>query len=365
MAGRRFLTGLQLTHRNFPDVSLGGAFDVWKTWCLPALLFVFFCGGGLSAGLLADDADDTAAELPAVTRYDIPSSLDGKAQPVLAWAPENAAAQPTPLFVFLHSWSSDYTQDNSKWLRACAERGWIWLHPNFRGINQSPQACGSRFARQDILDAIDHACTLWQVDRQRIYLAGVSGGGHMSLLMAGHHPERFSAISSWVGPTDLAEWHRFHTQDGKPGKYAKMIEKSLSGAPGTSVEIDADYRDRSPVFHLHRAVTLPVSIWAGVEDGHTGSVPVSHSLRAFNAICRGQQQPEISEAEIQQLVGDRQLQQPTAADVADDAELDRKIFLRRRAGPSIVTIFDGGHESLPTAALAWLSRQQRVAKIGE
>lgn len=97
----------------------------------------------------------------------------------------------TALFVFLHSWSSDYTQDNEKWLRACAERGWIWLHPNFRGINQSPQACGSKFARQDILDAIDHACTLWQVDRERIYLAGVSGGGHMSLLMAGHHPDRF------------------------------------------------------------------------------------------------------------------------------------------------------------------------------
>ena len=333
--------------------------------CLPALLFLFVCSGGLSADLLADDTESTAAALPAVTRIDIPGSLDGKMQPVLAWAPDAAAAQATPLFVFLHSWSSDYTQDNSKWLRACAERGWIWLHPNFRGINQSPQACGSRFARQDILDAIDHACTLWQVDRQRIYLAGVSGGGHMSLLMAGHHPDRFSAISSWVGPTDLAEWHRFHTQDGKPGKYAKMIEKSLLGAPGTSAEIDADYRDRSPVFHLHRAVTLPVSIWAGVEDGHTGSVPVSHSLRAFNAICRGLQQPEISESEIRQLVQQRQLQKPTEADGAEDAELGREIFLRRRAGSSVVTIFDGGHESLPAAALAWLSRQQRSAVTGK
>jgi pimeloyl-ACP methyl ester carboxylesterase len=338
---------------------------VRKLVCLTAVMWSVVCSGGVSTCLLADDAAESEASLPATLQYDIPSSLDGKSQPVLAWAPDTAKVQKTPLFVFLHSWSSDYTQDNSKWLKACAERGWIWLHPNFRGINQSPQACGSRLARQDILDAIEHACELWQVDRERIYLAGVSGGGHMSLLMAGHHPERFSAISAWVGPTDLAQWHRFHTQDGKPGKYAKMIEKSLLGAPGTSPEIDAEYRDRSPVYHLHQATTLPVSIWAGVEDGHTGSVPVSHSLWAFNAVCRGLQRPEISDLEIQQLVRDGQLQQPTADDMAEDVELGRKIFLRRRAGPSVVTIFDGGHESLPPAAMAWLSRQQRIARAGE
>lgn len=336
-----------------------------KLVCLTVVMWSVVCSGGVSTCLLADDAAESEASLPATLQYDIPSSLDGKSQPVLAWAPDTAKVQKTPLFVFLHSWSSDYTQDNSKWLKACAERGWIWLHPNFRGINQSPQACGSRLARQDILDAIEHACELWQVDRERIYLAGVSGGGHMSLLMAGHHPERFSAISAWVGPTDLAQWHRFHTQDGKPGKYAKMIEKSLLGAPGTSPEIDAEYRDRSPVYHLHQATTLPVSIWAGVEDGHTGSVPVSHSLWAFNAVCRGLQRPEISDLEIQQLVRDRQLQQPTADDMAEDVELGRKIFLRRRAGPSVLTIFDGGHESLPPAAMAWLSRQQRIARAGE
>jgi pimeloyl-ACP methyl ester carboxylesterase len=338
---------------------------VRKLVCLTVVMWSVVCSGGVSTCLLADDAAESEASLPATLQYDIPSSLDGKSQPVLAWAPDTAKVQKTPLFVFLHSWSSDYTQDNSKWLKACAERGWIWLHPNFRGINQSPQACGSRLARQDILDAIEHACELWQVDRERIYLAGVSGGGHMSLLMAGHHPERFSAISAWVGPTDLAQWHRFHTQDGKPGKYAKMIEKSLLGAPGTSPEIDAEYRDRSPVYHLHQATTLPVSIWAGVEDGHTGSVPVSHSLWAFNAVCRGLQRPEISDLEIQQLVRDGQLQQPTADDMAEDVELGRKIFLRRRAGPSVVTIFDGGHESLPPAAMAWLSRQQRIARAGE
>lgn len=305
-----------------------------------------------------------AAEMPRTVLGETVSSLDGERQPLLHWAPPNAADQPTPLLVFLHSWSSDYQQDNSKWLNACAARNWIWLHPNFRGINQSPKACGSRYARQDVLDAITFAKQQWNVDPQRIYVAGVSGGGHMALLMAGHHPDLFSAVSAWVGPTDLAEWHRFHTKNGKPQKYAMMIEKSLGGAPGTSIAIDADYRDRSPVFHLSRVGDLPVSIWAGVDDGHTGSVPIRHSLTAFNAIAETHGNSVISEKEIVELSKQRRLRSPLASDSLQDASLGQKIYLRRRSRESIITIFDGGHESHPEAALEWLSARRRAAARG-
>ena len=307
-------------------------------------------------------AKSSADELPETNKAETVSGLDGARQPILWWAPEKASTKPTPLFVFLHSWSSDFTQDNSKWLRECVANQWIWLHPNFRGINQTPQACGSRLARQDILDAVDLACRQWNVDRSRIYLAGVSGGGHMSLLMAGHHPERFSAISAWVGPTDLTEWHRFHTLNGMPQKYAVMIEKSLLGAPGTSTQIDADYRDRSPVFHLHQTGDLPVTIWAGVEDGHSGSVPVSHSLWAFNAIAKGHGNELISDAEIQELVSEKRLGQPRPSDLTMDPDLARRIFLRRFSRNTTVTIFEGGHESLPETAFAWLKQQTRTTR---
>ena len=299
-------------------------------------------------------------ELPPTKRSETVSSLDGETQPLLHWAPPKAADQPTPLLVFLHSWSSDYQQDNSKWLKACAERNWIWLHPNFRGINQSPKACGSKYARQDVLDAISFAQTKWNVDPQRIYMAGVSGGGHMALLMAGHHPEQFSAVSAWVGPTDLAEWHRFHTKNGMPQKYAVMIEKSLGGAPGTSLAIDADYRDRSPVFHLSRVDDLPVSIWAGVEDGHSGSVPVRHSLTAFNAIAETNGDAVISEKEIVELTELKKLKSPMASDSEHDRTLEQDIILRRRSKESMMTIFDGGHESHPEVALEWLSTRRRA-----
>ena len=180
-------------------------------------------------------------QLPALNEVDVVSTLDGESQPVLYWAPESATQQPTVLFVFLHSWSSDYKQDNSKWQREAVKRGWIYLHANFRGANRSPKACGSRFARRDILDAMKFANQKFNVDKSRVYLAGVSGGGHMAMLMAGHHPDRFSAVSAWVGISDLSDWYRFHVKDGKPQKYAQMILKSFGKPPGEDVATDAEY----------------------------------------------------------------------------------------------------------------------------
>ncbi|HQX51542.1 MAG TPA: prolyl oligopeptidase family serine peptidase [Planctomycetaceae bacterium] len=301
-----------------------------------------------------------AGDAPATQRGETISTLDAEVQPLLYWAPESATEQPTPLLVFLHSWSSDYQQDNSKWLDACQERNWIWLHPNFRGANQAPKACGSKYARQDVLDAIAFAGKRWNVDPQRVYLAGVSGGGHMALLMAGHHPDAFSAVSAWVAPTDLAEWHRFHTKNGKPQKYAVMIEKSLGGAPGASAAIDADYRDRSPVFHLDRVGDLPVSIWAGVDDGHSGSVPIRHSLTAFNAIAAAHGDSIISEIEIGELGTAKRLSAPQHSDEESDPALGTTLLLRRRSGESMITIFEGGHESHPASAMEWLSSKRRA-----
>jgi poly(3-hydroxybutyrate) depolymerase len=298
--------------------------------------------------------------LPPLTEVAVTSTLDGESQPVLYWAPEVAATKPTVLFVFLHSWSSDHKQDNSKWQKQAVENGWIYLHPNFRGVNNSLKACGSRFARQDILDAIDFAQQKFNVDRTRVYLAGVSGGGHMSMLMAGHHPERFSAVSAWVGISELADWHAFHVKDGVPGKYAKMIQQSFGGVPGAGDAIDAEFRDRSPVYHLPRVGDLPVDIFAGVNDGHAGSVPVRHSIMGFNAIARAHQSALVSAAEMEQLWTQRKLSDPRPTDKEADAVLGRDIKLRRTSQSSRVTIFEGGHESIPEAAIEWLATKRRA-----
>lgn len=194
-----------------------------------------------------------AYELPKLSELRVPSSLDQTDQPSLYWAPEQARRKPTPVLVYLHSWSSDYRQDNSAWHQEAVKRGWIYLHPNFRGVNRQPEACGSQFARQDVVDALDAIQGRFQVDKRRVYLAGASGGGHMALLLASYFPERFSAVSAWVGISDLADWHDFHVKNGQPDHYAQMTRDALGGPPGRSGEVDARYRERSPVFHLQRA----------------------------------------------------------------------------------------------------------------
>lgn len=298
-------------------------------------------------------------ELPQLHKTSTINPLDGKSQAVTYWAPASAKANPTPLFVFLHSWSSGYKQDNSKWQAEAVKRGWIYIHPDFRGANVSLDACGSKFARQDVLDAIAMAKQKFNVDPSRIYLAGVSGGGHMAMLMAGHHPNQFSAVSAWVGIGDLPEWYRFHVKDGQPQKYAKMIRQCFGGPPGSSTAIDEQYRDRSPLYHIHQVGDLPIDIYAGVNDGHTGSVPVSHSIRPFNRIAEAHGNQPVTEEEINQLLSHRKLASPTKADVATDSSLGRRILLRRKSASSRITIFDGGHESITEAACFWLSHQQR------
>jgi len=300
-----------------------------------------------------------AKSVVALTEIQVVSSLDQSKQPSLLWIPEGAKSRPTPLLVYLHSWSANYKQESKAWEREALKRGWIFLKPNFRGPNKRPEACGSPLARQDILDAMDHVLKNYQVDPERIYLTGASGGGHMTLLMAGWHAERFSAVSGWVGITDLAEWYRFHSRTGKPKSYALDIAAACGGQPGKSPAIDAQYKARSPIFHLEKAGDLPVDIAAGVTDGKSGSVPIHHSLRGFNVLATLHKASPVSEAEMDQLWKNGKLTSPQQGDELYDKSYDRRIFLRRQAGLSRVTIFDGGHEGLATGACDFLAGQRR------
>ncbi len=325
--------------------------------CLTAGLMLLFATplalGQVAAGEAAD------GELPRLLEARVVSTSDGEPQPVRYWVPDSAKTQPTPVLVSLHTWSGDYTQDRSAWQQEAVRRGWIYVQPNFRGRNDHPEACGSALARQDVLDSLDWAIGKFKADTARIYLAGTSGGGHMSLLMAARHPERFSAVSAWVGISDLADWYRFQSPEGKPANYARMVAASCGGPPGASEEVDRQYRERSPIYFLQNAVGLPLDISAGVKDGKTGSVPIHHSLRAFNVVAKAGGDKVIPETTMDELWEQGRLSSPQPSDEADDPTYGRAILLRRSAGTARVTIFDGGHEDLPRAACDWLAKQSR------
>ncbi len=287
------------------------------------------------------------------------SSTDGSEQPAAFY--HSGAPGVKPLLVALHTWSYDYDQEMSiPYAEWCVAHDWILIAPSFRGPNNRPEATGSELAVQDVLDAAAYAEAHAPVDPGRVYLVGVSGGGHMALLMAGRVPDRWTAVSAWVPITDLAAWHAECRAAGRP--YADDLERACGGtpsggAPGDSPAVDAQYRARSPLTYLHPELRTPLDINAGILDGHTGSVPISHTLRAFNAVAAPQDR--IGDAEIAYFVEQAVVPPGLQGEWLDPLYGDKRVLFRRQSNNARVTIFDGGHEIIYEAALSWLGNTKR------
>ncbi len=281
------------------------------------------------------------------------SAADNSMQPSLIYDP--GGDLPKPLLIALHSWSGDYTQANPAYGIWCISKAWVLMHPDFRGVNQRPEACGSELAVQDIVSAVEYAKKTCKIDENRIYLIGASGGGYGSLLMAGRAPEIWAGVSAWCSIYDLKAWHA-ETSERKL-RYTDMLEKVCGGAPGTSPAVDEQYRIRSAAAWLKRAKNVNLSINTGITDGHNGSVPVSHTLHAFNELAATAD--HVSEATISEMVKAPEMPDSLLRKI-DDALYNRKPALFRRvSGSSQVTIFQGGHEIIYEAGLGWLEQQRK------
>ena len=301
---------------------------------------------GLAGVLHAQEAVPSA---PGRHRIEVRSSVDGSLQPAYLSLP-TPTRSPAPLAVLLHTWSFDAEQRDSTVEREARERGWLLLTPNFRGRNDHPEACGSDVAQQDILDAVAWTRQHYPVDKRRIYLLGLSGGGYMTMLMAARHPGPWAAASAWVGISDLRDWYAVHESD----QYGAMMRGCFGGGPEISASTAAAYRTRSPITYLRkRKKPVPLDLAAGRFDS---TVALSHTLRAFQAVAPG----SVSDEDIAALLGPGPgLLRPMIADTTADPVLGRRLFLRRKAGASRVSIFDGGHEWLPRAAVAWLADHRK------
>jgi pimeloyl-ACP methyl ester carboxylesterase len=286
-----------------------------------------------------------------VQQTEISSTLDGTRQSIRFI--EGAVG--APLLVFLHPWSGNFTMDEPECNRLAQERQWTLIQPDFRGPNVRPEACGSELAQQDILDAVAWARTSLTWHPRRIFLAGVSGGGHMAMLMSARYPIIWDAVSEWVGISDLRAWYTEHLRDGEPQRYARDIEACLGGRPG-SESFGLQCPLRSPLGQLMAARDLAIDFNAGVNDGHSGSVPIHHTIDAFNEVALANGAETVSQEEIRELTERRSLKQARESNRVDDPDYGRKIHLRRHAGRSRLTIFEGGHEGLPTAAFGWFDR---------
>jgi len=183
------------------------------------------------------------------------------------------ADEKRPLLVGLHTWSFDRFNQLEYMSREGGKYGFHVLLPEFRGPNldSNPNrtlACGSKYAMQDIVDAVEYVCSTENVDTDNIFLMGGSGGGHMSLMMAGYCPDMFKAIASFCPITDLNKWVNENPN------YTKHILACCS-------ENKEEMALRSPVSYVDGIAKANVKIFHGKADP---SVPCTHSIDLFNAV---------------------------------------------------------------------------------
>ncbi|MCF6311986.1 MAG: prolyl oligopeptidase family serine peptidase [Verrucomicrobiales bacterium] len=325
-----------------------------------------FCIPSVIAALLLLALSPVQSQTPAIKGFPSAvkkitylSSGDQSQQPALFFTPADISAK-RPLLVALHTWSGDYLQGGGKtYARWCIDQNWSFIHPNFRGANWTPEAMGSDLVVADILSAVEYAKKNANIDETRIYLIGVSGGGHASLLMAGRSPKTWAGVSAWCGISDLAKWHGECKKSTQV--YWKNIEKALGGDPSEDPAIKKQADDRSPLRYLHSAAGVPLDINHGIEDGRSGSVPFTHSLHAFNHCAP----TNVMGAIIPTDAIEKAWQAGNADTLPDSLPLADPLYgslppvYRKISGNTRITLFQGGHQIIHLAALNWLAQQQK------
>ena len=316
-------------------------------------------GGTLVFEMFAGDEQPKPAW--ADLKVEVTSSLDGSRQPGYLYVPPVAQRKKVPLFVVLHSWSFGYDLTRSPGEFGLSEgmkRGWAFYYPHFRGPNSRPEACGSDLAVQDIVDGIEYAKAHTNIDPDRIYLLGGSGGGHMALQMAGRHPEIWAGVVAACPISDVGRWHEeTAAMTNGNARYARMLEKVCGGTPSTRPD---EYRHRSPVTWLAAAKGVPLQIQTGIHDGHHGnSVPCGHAIRAFN--CVAAEKDRVSDETIAFM--ERTETVPSSERFAGRDPFYpapiREVYLRKQSGNAQLTVFNAGHAGNYEAGVWWLARQRR------
>lgn len=296
---------------------------------------------------------DTTGDWPKACKLVyIRSSFDGKLQPAYFYrVPSN---EPRPLVVSLHSWSAGYEQrDTLSWM--CIAENFNYIHPDFRGRNDNPDACGSPMAIRDIDDAISWALANAPVSQKEVHVIGASGGGYATLLsyMTSKHDIR--SFSAWVPISDLEAW--FYESLSREPRYALEIAKVTTGnetAPGNLYFDKDEARLRSPIYMntpVSKRLNSKLIIFAGVHDGYTGSIPITQSLLFYNKVVRDfdsdTSQYLVPDKDIITLLSYRMMPADIYPKLGDREILYWKFYLNN----VFIIIFDGSHEMLPGVAL--------------
>ena len=326
-----------------------------KKLCLMLLCFAVALGGAeVKKSAPAPAKKSKKVIQPAGTVVDYISSYDKKPQKAMIHVVPGKEVR--PLIVALHTWSVNFLTANG-YVALAKKYNVHMIAPDFRGPNSAgnPLSMGSDAAVADIVSAVEWMKKKTNVDSDRIYIIGGSGGGYMALLMAGRHPEIWAGGSAWCPISDLKKWCTFHGNKS----YGAQIIRNLKGDPRSNEAAAREAARRSPVTWLANAKNVAVDIGTGIHDGHTGSVPISEAFNAYN--CIAAPADKVAEKDIDFMVKNEKAPAGTP-EFKDPGYGRRKIHYRKTSGNVRITIFEGGHHILSPYGVAWLLKQKKGQK---
>jgi hypothetical protein len=223
-----------------------------------------------------------------------------------------------------------------------------YIHPDFRGINNTKNACCSDLAINDIDESITYAIENANVDTSRIYVIGTSGGGYATLSAFMKSKQRIRKFSAWVPISDLIVW--YHESSIRQNKYAGDIlgcTESTESTLNTKIA-----KQKSPIYWdtpEHKLTYSELYIYTGIYDGIQGSVPITQSINFYNKVLSDlgveDSSKYVSAYEKLQLLEFRR----SFGNFGKIA--DRTIFLAKEYHHIKLIIFEGNHEMLPKYAL--------------
>ena len=223
----------------------------------------------------------------------VKSSLDGVLQRcIVSFPADYMKDKETPLLVQLHSWGGDYKEKAVMVAGPAGKRGWISICVDYRGGNTNKNACGSDLAIQDIADAVNYMSERYKINKNKIYLCGGSGGGHMALVMAAKRPELWTAVVSFVPISDLKKWYEEMDPASETGKaanrtkdFANSVRRNIKavcgGDPTKGGAPEKVCAERSPLTFIEKAVDVNLLIISGKTDN---LVPYHHGEDAYKKL---------------------------------------------------------------------------------
>jgi pimeloyl-ACP methyl ester carboxylesterase len=264
-------------------------------------------------------------------------------------------SKPQPLVVELHSWSNNSQTQTEILAEQAHKKGWNWIFPNFRGVNNHIKACCSDFVISDIDQTIDWALKNMNIDKNKIYVIGNSGGGYATMAMYMKSKHDIRVFSAWSSISDLAKW--YDESVDRKNRYGPEI-LLCTGANG-KIDVQKAW-DRSPLFWnvpIKKRRNSFIQIYAGIHDGYTGSVPISHSIDFYNKILYDYKEIDdekfISETDAETMIATQSFMDNKASKTIDN----RIVHYHKATKHASIIIFEGGHEILRNVALNLLGKK--------